>query len=132
MLEETHAFLKQPLRVHEGLIADFLPANAATAVDEEGAVKRHFFEIVIGAVGFELIERRIGEERERERSGFGVERLIESFDTVSAHGDDSNTGIFILLRDGREGVELLHAVTAFFPEVENDEDWLSREVFEEM
>src|SRR5262249_32832920 len=64
--QQALRFIEQPLRVAEGLVADVLPADLAGGVDEVDAVQGDLFEIVVGAVGFEGVERNVGEDREGE------------------------------------------------------------------
>src|SRR5262249_25944436 len=56
--QQPPRFLQHKIRVHERLVADVLPADAAGGVDQECAMKRHVLKIVVGAIGLE--DRTVG------------------------------------------------------------------------
>ena len=66
--EEPLRFAQQELVVHEGLVADVLPADQALAVDEERAVQRLLLEVVVAAIGLERFQRVVGHKRQRDRA----------------------------------------------------------------
>src|SRR5690242_9555809 len=61
--EQPFGFAEDELGVHEGFIADVLPAEAARAVDHERAVQGAVLEVVEGPVGPEGLVLAVREEQ---------------------------------------------------------------------
>jgi hypothetical protein len=55
-VEEAFGFFQEELRLGEGFVADVLPPHHAVAVDQEGAVQGHFFEVIVSAIRLEHVE----------------------------------------------------------------------------
>ncbi len=61
LVQQPSGFVEDEVGVHEGFVADVVPADEAGAVDQERAVQRHVFKVVVGAVSTE--HRSIGVAR---------------------------------------------------------------------
>ena len=68
LVQQPSGFVEDEVGVHEGFVADVVPADEAGAVDQERAVQRHVFKVVVGAVSTE--HRSIGVRDEREVDRF--------------------------------------------------------------
>src|SRR5258708_4401072 len=63
--EQPLRLAEQPLRITERLVADVLPADESEAIHEEGPMQRNTLEIIEGAIGFEGVERGVGNDQKR-------------------------------------------------------------------
>jgi hypothetical protein len=57
--QQAARFIDEEFEIAKGLSADILPANFSSAIHKEGAMERHLFEIIVGAIGFERLERMV-------------------------------------------------------------------------
>lgn len=131
-MKEAGGFFEEEVGVGEGFEADVLPADEACGIDEEGGVEGLVFEVIVGAVGFEEIERGIGEEGEGDRFLF-VEISdggFQRFERFTADSDDVETGGGEFAGACGEFLELFDAVETSRAEIEDEDDGFAAELFE--
>ena len=130
--QEALGFFEEELGFVERFVADVLPTNESLRVDEEGAMERHFFEIIVGAIGFEDVQLFVRNDLEGEAiAGFALGKgLVQAFDGVGADGDHRDAGGLELASHRREKVELLDAMDAAVAEIKDDEHRPAAEIAE--
>src|ERR1043166_6093134 len=127
--------LEEELRVHEGLVGDVLPSDAAARavrrVDQERPVERRILEVVPAPVHLEDLLLGIGQHREWEiLLRVAVARPLDLFPGLRGDGDDRDVGLRALVVKRGELAELLDAVPAARAEIEEDQDGILRRALE--
>ena len=117
----------QETDVHEGLVADVLPADTSFPIDQDCSVKRLAFEIIEATEGLEHVEIWVWSQRQIHLSVVAFEGFGKRVCVFRADADDFDSCLSELIGGRRKIAELFGAMEASESEVKDQDVWFSFE-----